>query len=97
MESIFLIANTIVVAIFSFFIIKLLFGDGPLGRILSVLFAIIGGIGYLILYSWMNYEYEGESMILPFAVILGPIGTFLILALLAYAFDGQKNKEDNVN
>lgn len=74
-----------------FYLIKALFGGGPLGRILAVIGSILSGVFYAGLFSWASFE--AESMILALIILFGPIGLVLLMLLLNYAFAGQKNKE----
>ena len=87
--GIIVILDMIIIGMLSFYIIKGIFGDGPLGRILGVLGCIICAILYGSLLGWANYEAEFFWGIIIF---FAPIGLTLLLLLLGYAFGGNNKK-----
>ncbi len=89
--AIIMIIDMIIIGYISFNLVKGIFGDGPLGRILAVLSFIIGAIIYGNLVAWTDSNIE--SMVIGTLIILGPIGLALLSLLLAYAFDGEKHND----
>lgn len=92
MEALVIFSDILIVTIFVFYLIKALFGDNPLGRILSVLgsvgtFFISGNI-----FVWANSGYLNYKIAL--IILFGPIAIFLLLMLLIYAFDGNTNTKN---
>lgn len=88
MEAIVLIADGIIMGALSFNIIKGIFGDQPLGRILAVIGCIFCGFLYFCFALWANNNVE--SLLLGVIIIFGPIGLILFMALVAYGFNGKK-------
>ena len=89
--GIILILDIIIVGYISFYTAKVIFGDGPLGRILAVLSCIICAFLYVCLIGWADNT--NNSMIIGEWIFFGPIGLTLILLLLTYAFNGKKHSD----
>jgi len=91
LEALIMLADMISIGILSFYIIKGIFGDGPLGRIFGVLGCIVCAFLYGSLVGWANYNVE--SMFWGSVIFFGPFGLLLLLVLLGYAFGGEKANE----
>ena len=85
-----MILDMIIIGMLSFYIIKGIFGDGPLGRILGVIGCIICAVLYGNLVAWADYNVE--SMFWGIIIIFAPIGLTLLLLLLGYTFGGNNKK-----
>ena len=88
MVELLLLFDVVACGIIGFQVVRLFFGDNPLGRGLSVLAAIAAG-GYFV-YLLANPEATKdwpESMIPIFA--FGPIGLVLLLAFVGYVINGN--------
>ena len=83
--------DSVLVGAIAFYAIKKLFGNGPLGRILSVLGSIFFAIFYLGFLGWINQQ-QHISDVIAGIVFFGPISCALLLALLKYAFAGSQQK-----
>lgn len=84
------ISDSLIMGSISFYIIKKIFGDGPLGRILAVIGCIICGFLYFSLCGWACTSYY-IKLFLFLLIVFGPIGFVLLVMLLDYAFKGKKN------
>lgn len=88
MEAIVLIADGIIIGALSLIIIKGIFGNEPLGRIISVLGCVLGGFLYFCFALWANNNVQ--SLLLGGIIIFGPIIIVLFMVLVAYAYSGKK-------
>jgi hypothetical protein len=98
MEALVIFSDILIVTTFAFYLIKVLFGDNPLGRILAVLGAVVTFFTSADIFVWANSGYLNDKIAL--IILFGPIAIFLLLMLMAYAFDGNtstKNQERNVD
>lgn len=72
----------------SFWLMKLLFGNKPLGRALAVITAIVVGVMF---FNWAVSADSGNTpMWIIITLFLGPVILLVLGAFLGYVFGGKK-------
>lgn len=86
--AIILLIDTFIYTALAFGLMKLLFGNGPLGRALSVIAAIATAIGF---FSWSSTP-SADNMPMPMIllVFIGPIAAVIVGLFLKYVFGGKQ-------